>query len=198
MIFSIDWFVQNPVQTIDSGVRVIFDSEPILLSITIVTFLIVAFFVWNKNKMKLYKMAKDRKPMKVEIDMEGLKNELAQAKVADPPQGTDGATPVTSGTPVGTQPPIGQPRPEMDGVSDTDDVEDEILNMIEQHPDLLKKALERTNIRKETDNQQHTYEEAKKETPRERMKRLWKEGKMGRKKDEKAGQELPKKPGKEV
>ncbi len=143
MEFSFHWIIQNPVQAIDSGVKVIFDSEPILAAITIVTFIIVAFFVWNKNKVKLYKYAKDRTPMKVEVDMIGLKEELARAKVQAPPQEVQKGR-----TQVETEPPKERSRQEMDGVSDTDKVEDEILTMIEQHPDLLQKVKERIEMRK--------------------------------------------------
>ena len=87
MMFNIEWVIQNPIQTIDKGVSVIFDSEPILLAATIITFLIVAFFVWNKNKVKLYKMVENRKPMEpVKFDREDileLKSALGKATISE-------------------------------------------------------------------------------------------------------------------
>ncbi len=182
MMFSVDWVITNPVQTIDSGIKVIFDSEPILAAITIVTFLIVAFFVWNKNKVKLHKMVHDRKPMEnVRIDVKGLKEELdARAKVQAPPQGI-----MHVETHVEKEPPKEHPVQDIDGVGD--EPKDELIDwFLDQYTDDDEEKKEMMKP-PEIDNQQHTYEAEKtKETPRERMKRLWAEGKLkGRpKKDE--------------
>ncbi len=158
MMFSVDWVITNPVQTIDSGIKVIFDSEPILAAITIVTFLIVAFFVWNKNKVKLHKMVHDRKPMEnVRIDVKGLKEELdARAKVLAPPQGI-----LHVETHVEKEPPKEHPVQDIDGVGD--EPKDELLDwFLDQYTDDKEEKQEMKNMENlPIDNEQHTYEEKK-------------------------------------
>jgi hypothetical protein len=218
MMFNIEWVIQNPIQTIDKGVSVIFDSEPILLAATIITFCIVAFFVWNKNKIKLYKMVEDRKPMEpVKFDREDileLKSALGKATISE-----DVRSPVKlSERPFakGQVPPKERTKTsgeaEIDGVSDSNEltraVKRDVLSSKADEP-RYDEFRERGDEKMENlpvlekiddvgqDNRQHVYEEEKpKETPRERMKRLWKEGKLkGRpKRLEKARREVPEKP----
>jgi hypothetical protein len=209
MMFNIEWVIQNPIQTIDKGVSVIFDSEPILLAATIITFCIVAFFVWNKNKIKLYKMVEDRKPMEpVKFDREDileLKSALGKATISE-----DVRSPVKlSERPFakGQVPPkertktSGEAERIDDKGSDTaaDEPHDELLDwFVEQYTDDKQEQKEMKKM-PETNNEQHTYESGKKidkrKTPEFKARLLENLRKAReRKRLEKAGREVPEKP----
>ena len=149
MRFVFDWIIQNPVQTIDSGTKVIFDSEPILLAATIITFLIVAFFVWNKNKVKLYKMVENRKPMEpVKFDREDileLKSALGKANRSELSSKSH-LVPSGDASARGPLPPKERTKTsgeaEIDGVSDSNELtrtvkRDVLSSKAEEPPDEL-------------------------------------------------------------
>jgi hypothetical protein len=207
MMFNIEWVIQNPIQTIDKGVSVIFDSEPILLAATIITFCIVAFFVWNKNKVKLYKMVEDRKPMEpVKFDREDileLKSALGKASTSVESMRSPLRQLSEEPSARGPLPPkertktSGEAR--MDGVSDADEPHDELLDwFVEQYTDNKQEQKEMKKM-PETNNEQHTYESGKKidkrKTPEFKARLLENLRKAREKKRlEKAGREVPEKP----
>lgn len=182
MEWTFSWVIQNPVQTIDSGVRVFFDSEPILMAATIITFCIVAFFVWNKNKTKLYKLAQDRQPMEpVKIDKDDMaiinkfKSALEKTKGGEAERAAMGSKNASS---------MPSERPQT--APATDEPPDELLDwFVSQYTDDEE---EKKMMRQPPESEERidgVGADVKKETPSERMKRLWKEGRMGRKNDRK-------------
>ncbi len=202
MIFNIEWVIQNPIQTIDKGVSVIFDSEPILLAATIITFLIVAFFVWNKNKVKLYKMVSDRQPMEpVRIDKDDLlelKSALGKATISE-----ESVTPVRLSERPSAKGQVPPERRSGEATKGTMAIPSNALDADIRPSDPVKADEPRYDEfrERETDNAQHSYEEPKKidkrKTPEFKARLLENLRKAReRKRLEKAGREVPKKSGK--
>lgn len=187
MIFNIEWVIQNPVQSIDSGVKVLFDSEPILVAITIVTFLVVAFFVWKKNEVRLYRHVRERKSMEpVRIDREDLlelKSALGKATSEESASPAEFSEPSAKG-----RPPKEQTKTSGEAAKGTMAIPSRTLDAdirpsdpakVDEPPDELidwfvgqytddgeeKKAMRRPpeidGVGDEVDNKQHSYEEPK-------------------------------------